>query len=125
MVGDPRKEFRSDRPFDRIPASRNLGVSEIRAFCSSWEEEVCRKECYPGGSRNQRGSARRCNRFAGRIRSTNGLISDNYLPVNPHLRTSRPAALDGKAEGGKDGYRSYRALETSVTSRESGGRAEK
>lgn len=78
---------------------------------------------YPGGSRNQRGSARRCNRFAGRIRSTNGLISDNYLPVNPRLRTSRPAALGGKAQGGKDGYRSYRALETSVTSRESGGRA--
>lgn len=58
----------------------------------------------------------------------NGLISDNYLPVNPFVVssvTSRRAALcGGRGRQARRTVIDHLALETSVTSRESGRRAD-
>lgn len=57
-------------------------------------------------------------------------LAINYLPVNPSAASSEPPGRRRQESGGwvrtggeKDGYRSYRALETFATSRESGERA--
>lgn len=58
----------------------------------------------------------------------NGLISDNYSPVNPFVASSvtscRTALRKDESDRLKGTVIDHRALETSVTSRQSGGRAD-